>query len=184
VGAVSELTERVVYRTSAAEEREIFSVLQTDHRKVDLLFREIEEAKTHEKALAIFRQLKMDLNAHSIAEEESVYMRFQSLAALKEYLTEARQDHADIRVLLEEATDVQDEHDAFLDKIDELHQLVSQHVEEEENQLFKLVRKNSSEELRRDLAQQFLKAKARLQENLGPEPRGGHAASAEPSATL
>jgi hemerythrin superfamily protein len=126
----------------------------------------------------------MDLNAHSIAEEEVVYTRFQSLAAMKDYLTEARQDHADIRILLEEATDVQDEHETFLDKLDELHQLVSQHVEEEENQLFKLIRKNCSEELRRDLAQQFLKSKARLQETLGTAPRAGHVPGAEPSAPL
>jgi hemerythrin superfamily protein len=168
--AVSELADRVIHRTAATDEREIFSVLQMDHRKVELLFREIEDAKTHERAQGIFRQLTADLTAHSIAEEETVYMRFQAVTAMREYLSEARQDHADMRVLLEEATEVQDEHEAFLDKIDELHQLVTQHVEEEENQLFKLIRKNSSEELRRDLTQHFLKAKQRIQENVGTEP--------------
>lgn len=167
--AVSDLTDRVV-RAANQDDREIFSVLQMDHRKVELLFREIEEAKTHERAIGIFRQLKADLSAHSIAEEETVYMRFQAVTAMREYLSEARQDHADIRVLLEEASDLQDEHDAFLDKIDELHQLVTQHVEDEEAQLFKLIRKNSSEELRRDLTQHFLKAKQRIQENVGTEP--------------
>jgi hemerythrin superfamily protein len=168
--AVSELADRVIHRVAAPEEREIFSVLQMDHRKVELLFREIEDAKTHERALGIFRQLRADLNAHSIAEEETVYTRFQAVSAMREYLTEARQDHADMRVLLEEAAEIQDEHEAFLDKIDELHQLVSQHVEEEENQLFKLIRRNSSEDLRRDLTQHFLKAKQRIQENVGTEP--------------
>ncbi|HET9241039.1 MAG TPA: hemerythrin domain-containing protein [Oligoflexus sp.] len=181
--AVADITDRVIHRAAGTDEREIFPVLQMDHRKVELLFKEIEESKTHEKALGIFRQLKADLNAHSIAEEETVYMRFQSVAAMREYLTEARQDHADIRVLLEEATELQDEHEAFLDKIDELHQLVVQHVEEEENQLFKMIRKNSSEELRRDLTQNFLKAKQRIQENLGPDstsPQSGQ----EPQASL
>jgi hemerythrin superfamily protein len=154
-----------------------------DHRKVELLFKEIEDSKTHEKALGIFRQLKADLNAHSIAEEETVSMRFQSIASMREYLSEAAQDHADIRVLLEEATELQDEHEAFLDKIDELHQLVAQHVEEEENQLFKLIRKNSSEELRRDLTQHFLKAKQRIQENVGSEPTSPQS-SQEPRASL
>lgn len=181
--AVADITERVLHRAAAMEDREIFPVLQMDHRKVELLFKEIEESKTHEKVLGIFRQLKADLNAHSIAEEETVYMRFQSIASIREYLSEAAQDHADIRVLLEEATELQDEHEAFLDKIDELHQLVAQHVEEEENQLFKLIRKNSSEELRRDLTQHFLKAKQRIQENVGSEPTSPHS-SQEPRASL
>jgi hemerythrin superfamily protein len=166
-GAVADLADRVIHRKgNAMDEREIFSVLQMDHRKVELMFKEIEEAKTHERALGIFRQLKADLNTHSIAEEETVYIRFQAVDSMREYLGEARQDHADIRVLLDEITDVLDEHEAFLDRIDELHQLVSQHVEEEENQLFKLIRKNSSDELRRELAQQFLKARQRIQENV------------------
>ncbi|WP_141734908.1 hemerythrin domain-containing protein [Oligoflexus tunisiensis] len=166
--AVAGLAGRVIHRKgNNMDEREIFSVLQMDHRKVELLFKEIEDAKTHERALGIFRQLKADLNAHSIAEEETVYIRFQAVDSMREYLGEARQDHADIRVLLDEVSDVLDEHEPFLDKIDELHQLVSQHVEEEENQLFKLIRRNSSEELRRDLAQHFLKARQRIQENIG-----------------
>jgi len=166
--AVSDLSDRVRYRrASPADDREIFSVLQMDHRKLELLFKEIEESKTHERALGIFQQLKADLTTHSIAEEEIVYMRFQAITDMREYLLEARQDHADMRVLLEEAIDSQDEQEIFLDKIDELHQLVTQHVEEEENQLFKLIRKNSSEELRRDLSQSFLKVKQRLQENVG-----------------
>lgn len=181
--AVADITDRVIHRAMGTEDREIFPVLQMDHRKVELLFKEIEEAKTHDKALGIFRQLKADLNAHSVAEEETVYMRFQSVAAMREYLTEARQDHADIRVLLEEASELQDEHEAFLDRIDELHQLVTQHVEEEENQLFKLIRKNSSEELRRDLTQHFLKAKQRIQENVGPEPTGPQSGQ-EPRASV
>jgi hemerythrin superfamily protein len=180
--AVADITGRVLQRFVAAEDREIFPVLQMDHRKVELLFKEIEDSKTHEKALGIFRQLKADLNAHSIAEEETVYMRFQSVAAMREYLSEARQDHADIRVLLEEASELQDEHEAFLDKIDELHQLVAQHVEEEENQLFKLIRKNSSDELRRDLTQHFLKAKQRIQEHVGTEP--GPRSDQEPLVSL
>ncbi len=167
--ALSELVDQVAHRSPGQEEREIFSVLQMDHRKVELLFREIEECKTHERAVVLFRQLKADLATHSIAEEETVYMRFQSLTAMRDYLAEARQDHADIRVLLEEATDLQDDHDAFLDKLDELHQLVSQHVEDEESQLFKLIKRNSSDELRRDLTHQILKARQRIQENVGTE---------------
>jgi hemerythrin superfamily protein len=181
--AVTDMAYRVIQRVVATEDREIFPVLQMDHRKVELLFKEIEESKTHDKAMGIFRQLKADLNAHSIAEEETVYMRFQSVGAMREYLSESRQDHADIRVLLEEATELQDEHEAFRDRIWELHQLVAQHVEEEENQLFKLIRKNSSDELRRDLTQNFLKAKQRIQENVGTEPTGPRNGQ-EPAASL
>jgi hemerythrin-like domain-containing protein len=112
-----------------------------------------------------------------------VYLRFQAITDLHPYLLEARQDHADIRGLLEKATETQDDPEVFLDKIDELHQLVTQHVEEEENQLFKIIRKNSSEELRRDLSQSFLKAKQRLQENVGLSLMSSDSAQ-QPPATL
>lgn len=190
--AVSVLTGVVMNRIgSSADELSILSVLKLDHRKVETLFKEISGEAVHPKSVATFRQLKADLTAHSIAEEETVYSRFQNINDMKDLMTEARQDHADIRNLLDEVSDLQDDEEHFLDKLEELELLVKEHVEEEEGEVFKLIQRNSSEELRQELTQDFLKAKQRIQENIGadeivasasekPKSKKGHDASHGP----
>lgn len=69
--------------------------------------------------------------------------------------------------MLDEITDVIDDREQFLDKIDDLQQLVKQHVDKEENQVFALIKKNSSEEVLVQMSQEFMEAKKRIQENVG-----------------
>jgi hemerythrin superfamily protein len=117
--------------------------------------------------VGIFHQLKADLTAHSIAEEETVYSRFQNLSDMHRLTNDARQEHEDIRTLLDEISDVMDDREQFLDKIDDLQQMVKNHVYVEENQVFPLIKKNSSEEVLVQMSQDFIEAKKRIQENMG-----------------
>jgi hemerythrin superfamily protein len=151
-----------------ADEMSVLPILTMDHRKVDVLFREITENTDPQKDAGIFHQLKADLTSHSIAEEETVYSRFQHVSDLKQLMADARQEHEDIRTLLDEITDVlDDDREAFLDKIVDLQQLVKHHVDEEENKAFPLIKKNADEALLVQLSQDFMEAKKRIQENVG-----------------
>jgi hemerythrin superfamily protein len=150
-----------------ADEMSVLPILTMDHRKVDVLFKEITENTDPQRDAGIFHQLKADLTAHSIAEEETVYSRFQNLSDMKKLIADAKQEHEDFRTLLDEITDVMDDREAFLDKIDDLQQMVKHHVDEEENQVFPLIKKNSSEEVLVEMSRDFMEAKKRIQENVG-----------------
>ncbi|HYX34040.1 MAG TPA: hemerythrin domain-containing protein [Oligoflexus sp.] len=166
--AVSTLAGMVMSKVAKpADEMSVLPILTMDHRKVDVLFKEITENNDPQKDAGLFHQLKADLTSHSIAEEETVYSRFQNLPDMKQLMIDARQEHEDIRTLLDEITDVMDDRESFLDKIDDLQQLVKHHVDEEENQAFPLIKKNSSEEVLMQMSQEFMEAKKRIQENVG-----------------
>lgn len=150
-----------------ADEMSVLPILTMDHRKVDILFKEITENTEPERDAGIFHQLKADLTSHSIAEEETVYRRFQNLSDMKDLMTDAKQEHEDLRTLLDEISDVIDDREAFLDKIDDLQQLVKHHVDQEENKVFPLIKKNSSEEVLVEMSRDFMEAKKRIQENVG-----------------
>jgi len=152
-----------------ADEMSILPVLTMDHRKVDMLFEEIRKAKDAQQEADLFHQLKADLTAHSLAEEKVVYQTFKNIKEMQPKLADAQQEHEDLRTLLDEITDVMEKREEFLDKIDDLQQLVKHHVNEEETEIFRLIKKNSSEEVLIRLSQDFMQAKQRIQENIGTD---------------
>lgn len=164
-----------------ADEMSVLPILAMDHRKVEVLFKEILDNTDPQDDTGIFHQLKADLTAHSIAEEESVYIRFQGLDEMKGLMADAKQEHEEIRTLLDEITDVLDDREQFLDKIDDLQQLVKHHVDEEEGKVFPLIKKNSSEEVLLQMSQEFMLAKKRIQENVGVDEIIASAANSDSS---
>ncbi len=166
--AVGAVAGAILSKTAKpADEMSVLNVLRLDHRKVDVLFNEIESAPDEQQAADLFHQLKADLTSHSIAEEETVYNQFQAFPDMKELMADAKHEHEDIRTLLDDATDVLNDQETFLDKIDELKTLVKHHVDQEENDVFSLIEKHSSDAERVQLSQVFLQAKQRIQENVG-----------------
>ena len=81
----------------------------------------------------------------------------------------------------DEISDVIDDRETFLDRIDDLQQLVKHHVDEEENQAFPLMKKNSSEEVLMEMSRDFMEAKKRIQENVGVDEIIASAANGDAS---
>lgn len=150
-----------------SSEKPIFDVLKLDHRKVEVLFREIEGSSDQTVANGIFEQLKADLTVHSIAEEETVYRTFDSFQDMKERLSDAEAEHEEIRSLLDDLSELSGDREQFLEQLEDLKDLVRQHIDEEENETFNLIARHSSENQRIQMTQDFLLAKRRIQENIG-----------------
>lgn len=151
------------------DEMNVMTVLTMEHRKVDALFGEIEASGDFERALDLFTQLKADLTAHSIAEEDTVYAFFKQFADARENFEQAHDEHLKLRSLLDEISYLANkrDEDPFYEKVDDLRSVVRHHVNEEESKIFSLIRVHSDEATQIRLCQDFLAEKREIQLNVG-----------------
>ncbi len=105
------------------------AMLKADHRKVEELFSEFENAKGRKQAIA--DQICNELKIHSMLEEEIFYPAFQGKIE-QEDLDEAYVEHDAAKVLINDIT-AGGSGDEFYDaKVKVLKEEIEHHVEEEE----------------------------------------------------
>lgn len=172
VGRARELlssTVGAVMQRSAlsADEMSVLDVLRLDHRKVETLFKEIEGAQEQREAFDLYQQLRADLSAHAEAEEATVYRPFQKYVDLRERLDDAWAEHEEMRQLLDRLDGLEPQPQEFRLRLEELKQLVSRHVDEEENEMFALFEQKLGEDELIRLAGDFSQVKKKIQEKLG-----------------
>jgi len=151
------------------EDMNVMTVLTVEHRKVDALFKEIEGASDLAKAQDLFKQLKADLTAHSIAEEDVVYNAFKRFDDSKDAMEDAQKEHEELREILDDATYLLADEEQFYEKVEELKDLVKHHVDEEEGKIFDLIKRHSTEDQQVAYSKAFLDAKREIQLNLGTD---------------
>src|SRR5437868_428211 len=122
-------------------------LLESQHRDVEDLFSEIEEAKNADAKTELFEQLADSLATHAAIEEHHFYPAVRAKRT-EDILLESLEEHLGIKRILADLmkTDASDE--TFDAKIKVLKEQVEHHVEEEEGELFPKVKKLlSAEEL-------------------------------------
>lgn len=121
-------------------------LLTQQHDEVDQLIESIEKARKTERKQALFEQLADNLAAHATMEERLFYPSVKAKKT-EDMLLESTEEHLAIKRVLADmlALDVNDEH--FDAKLSVLQEEVQHHArEEEEKNLFPLVRKMMSKE--------------------------------------
>jgi hemerythrin-like domain-containing protein len=122
-----------------------FELLETDHKKVSQLFKQIESASGANKR-ELFTRLKAELDVHAHIEEKVLYPALENKEEARDITLEAYEEHKVVKELLAElagARKINDEWDA---KLTVLKENVEHHVEEEEGELFSKARKALSDE--------------------------------------
>jgi iron-sulfur cluster repair protein YtfE (RIC family) len=118
----------------------VTDLLKKDHREVEDLFSQIEEAsgsKRAELAATIFDELEI----HTTAEEEVFYPAIRE-AAGDEIVDESVQEHHVVDVLMAELKAIDDvDADEWTAKLTVMKENVEHHVEEEEQEMFPDVEK-------------------------------------------
>lgn len=122
------------------------AILTADHRKVDALFAEFENAERDQEKIAIATQICDELVVHAAAEEDIFYP--QALAALQteeskdaDLIWEATVEHGTLEGLIDSLTGKSASDDDFEAHIKVLKEYVKHHVKEEENEIFPRVRR-------------------------------------------
>ena len=112
------------------------ALIKADHRKVEQLFREFEEAgdRAHKTKQELVSQIINELEVHATIEEETYYPAVEAKAKKdgKELIAEAVEEHHVVKILLGELSAMTAEDEAFDAKVTVLMENVRHHVEEEE----------------------------------------------------
>lgn len=132
---------------------DIFEILKKDHELVRELFKKIEGEQDFEEKKRIFQDLKRELTTHAKAEQEVFYEPLRILTEEQEesgkrsaLVWEGEEEHHVVCLLLNEISRVPQSIPLFDSKLRVLKELVLRHVEQEEEQIFKVAREQFSEE--------------------------------------
>lgn len=142
------------------------SLLEKQHREVEKLMKACKKAEGPEKE-SIFLEIADQLAVHSTIEEKIFYPASEN-EKTEEDLQEALQEHLSMKRLLADMLDLDVGDERFDAKLTVLEEQVNHHVEEEEDGLFKRVRRELGKERLAELGVEMQTMAEMLQET---EPR-------------
>jgi hemerythrin superfamily protein len=108
-------------------------LLKSDHRIVESLFAQLKTSPEPDKA-AVVEQIRSELSVHSMIEEEIFYPAMRALDPAP--IDEAVDEHRALRNLLDLVATMPPGSAELQELLDELQELIGEHVEEEEKVLF------------------------------------------------
>jgi hemerythrin superfamily protein len=124
-------------------------LLTKQHREVEGLFKKVEKSEEPSECKELMGQIKQALEMHTKIEEEIFYPALREVESKKaeEMVLEAYEEHHVVKLVLAELPKVDPEDERFHAKMTVLKELIEHHVEEEEDEMFKLAKKIDKEEL-------------------------------------
>jgi iron-sulfur cluster repair protein YtfE (RIC family) len=123
-------------------------LLKKQHREVKTLFGEAKKAKPAERR-RVLDEIAEKLRAHMTIEEDIFYPAVREVGTKKaeEIVPEAYEEHHVVTLVLDELPDVDVEVERFEAKMKVLDELIEHHVEEEEDEMFKIAEKLGADRL-------------------------------------
>ncbi len=115
-------------------------LLEKQHRDVEAAFTKFEQATTSRDRKRLFSKIADMLAAHTTIEEQYFYPQVFT-DKTEDELREAVEEHLSVKRIIDDLLQMEPSDQQFTAKMKVMEELVNHHVEEEENELFKLVRK-------------------------------------------
>ncbi len=164
--AITGVAGSVVTRSDS--EMSIRDIIRMDHTKADTLFMEIDRSNDPNKIQEYFGQLYKDLSVHAEAEEQLVY------PAIRNYYGKTNDlysEQAEMKHMLDQLRSLNPGTPDFKENIRRLRNAVHHHKNQEENDVFPIIRDNFSDEQQKQMATEFKRIKAQLQERMAASIR-------------
>lgn len=137
-------------------------LLKRDHSTVSALFKDFEKAKVSERE-EIFEKIRQELEVHAALEEEIFYPEVKKIPECADLVKEALQEHKMVKQLLAEIARMDAGDADYKDRVSALRDNVEHHVEEEESELFPLVKKHLSDDRLDDLGKRIEERRPAMQ---------------------
>ena len=143
------------------------SLLKEDHRKVEKLFKEIEDAPGGKRE-ELFKEINKELTIHAELEEKLFYPKADEARETHELAIEAVEEHKQMKMVLADLEQADKKTEQWMAGMKVLTEDVLHHVEEEENELFPKIKKEvlSDKELS-TLGEQMQQLKTELMATVG-----------------
>ncbi|MBT0669447.1 hemerythrin domain-containing protein [Novosphingobium profundi] len=153
-------------------EATIFKHLKADHdRHRDLLAKLGETQGDSEERRTLFEALRVELQAHAAAEEESLYATMLADPDLRDDARHSVSEHKEIDDFLAQLAETEMSSSAWLTTFKDMRHRYLHHIDEEEEDMFPAAAKELSKETEAKIAKVFEKRKPReleLAEEEGP----------------
>jgi len=140
-------------------------LLKEDHDKVDKLFKQAKATENEAKKHELFEQIKLELLTHAHIEETIFYPTIMVNEEIKDIVLEGIQEHKQAKTLLREIPNLADGSEVFEAKFKVLMEDIEHHVEEEEDDMFKKVRKAFDSKQLEELGAQMEAEKQKFQKS-------------------
>jgi iron-sulfur cluster repair protein YtfE (RIC family) len=141
-------------------------LLKQDHQKMQGLFKETEGADNSRKK-QLFDQIDTELEIHAHIEETVFYPAIEKHEELKDMVAEARDEHAEVKMLLQEIEEPTSDIEVFNSTFTDLIESVAHHIEEEEGEMFVKVRELFNDEALEQLGRELQMAKEKQHHQVG-----------------
>lgn len=142
-------------------------LLMEDHRRVEDLIARFESLHERAAKVKIVQELSQELNLHAQEEETIFYPAFRSAAKDEGMVQHALEEHQEVKDLLNSLTDELSDQE-LTSKIMELKQLLQDHVQEEEEEMFPKAREALGDSELERLGDRIDQSKPQLMEKLPP----------------
>ena len=127
----------------------IYEMLKEDHTKVKGLL----EKTIKEKSAKEFPQIKKELEVHMKGEEEYFYPDLKKDDAVT--IIEGYYEHSLAKKVIKDIENEKNVNDEWLARVKVLKDLIEHHVKEEEDEIFKLAKKNLNKKKEDEIYKQF-----------------------------
>src|SRR4028119_1603821 len=161
VVALSGVAGSLITRTD--DEMSIRDLLRMDHTKADTLFAEILGADEPQKIAEYFGQLYKDIKVHGTAEEQVLY---PAIRPYYEHTQEIYEQTDEVMEMLDEFKPLEPASSEFKEKIEQLRTATKNHINQEEKDIFTLIRNHFSDEQQKQMATEFKTVKSQLQKQI------------------
>ena len=142
---------------------QIYDILMQEHREVEQLLNQVTQGTPDQQQI---EHLYKMLEAHTHAEEQTLYQDLQEAAQTHEIVLEAIEEHHVADMLLKEIRTLKPTDERVAAKLTVLKENVLHHVQEEEQQMFPKAKQVMDDQWAEKMGQQFHQAEQQLKQTM------------------
>jgi hemerythrin-like domain-containing protein len=141
-------------------------LLREDHDRVDKLFQTVEATDEGEHT-ELFDKINSELEVHTHIEETIFYPQIKDGGdeELQKLVAEGIEEHRQAKMFMRELAEMKTDGERFEAKLKVLMEDIKHHVQEEEGEMFEMIKKQFDESTLDDLGQELEEEKRKFQKS-------------------